>query len=148
MRTYTRGASLYTDFEGAEVPTVGSYYTPMVPARVVAVGTIANSANADLDFGFSGWPVGYYQVSIAVITEMADNTWRELRFAFSLYWSGSVITLQATPTAVAGSWNSSGLAGTITVSSSTTLRVNVANSSGQSTANNGSVYLTYGRRSP
>ncbi len=150
MRQVRANGREYVDLDGGEFRGAANYYAVAVPEDAVAVGTIANGANANRDFNFAslGMPSGYYQVSVAVITEMADATWRELRFAFSLYWDESTIVLQGVPTAITGAWNSAGLAGTISVVTATTLRVNLANTSGQATAGNGEVYLAYGRRSP
>lgn len=146
MKTAYNGQYWFLDPNGGVAIGSLNYQANLAPSLASAMVVITNGNNQNFDFSFATLPEGYYRIDTVVLVEMADATWRELPFKFSMLWSGGVLVPQGVPTVLTGAWDSSGLTGTISVVASNTLRVNVANGSGQDTLANGGVYIQFGRR--
>lgn len=148
MRQLRDNGRRFYDFLRGLAVGAQNYASSIGPQIGVTVGAIASGSNANSDVDWSAYPEllsGYYQVSAAIILEMADSTYREVRFAFSAVFAAGTLTLQGTPTPITGAWNSSGITVSVTVVSGDVLRFNVAVVGGVNVTT-GDLYVSFGRR--
>lgn len=115
----------------------GTYVADTAPEAYQAIGNIADGGNTNFDFGahgFDDWWFtnnAYYHIEVRVLVKRATTgDYREQRYLLSASKVAGTMTIEGTPVQVSGGWDNAGMTLTITATGGS-LRVNVANSSGE-----------------
>lgn len=148
MRQLKENGRRFYDFLRGLALGAQGYASSIGPQIGNSIGAITSGSDVNSDIDWSTYPEllsGYYQISAAIILDMADSTYREVRFAFSATLLAGAVTLQGTPTPIAGAWNSAGITVSVTVTSGDVLRFNIAVAGGINVTG-GTLHMSFGRR--